>query len=738
LIVLPESALFDVGYLQRSCGEPISYQCPEDGGVLAYDGQGQFACSICFKVVEPIVTCVRCKEVLTVKPNHDERVCLSAQAYRNNKGNLLPAFAPTDEPIWAFRVSSSGLTQVATEVSLRNKFSNGDLSESTEVSSPQQDTFKLARDTVEFSDALVEGLRRASQREADARAERLKEHNLRASDAEPAPIITPPAPGAKGVAYKVFAVLLVILAIAAVGYAWNAKIEFDKKVAQIELSNQLQKQQDDLARKKLEIERAQKEEALRAQRLAEANNKAKEEAAKAAAAEALQIELTRKLQQQEAEFRRKNLQIEREQKEAALQAQRLVEANNKAKEEAARVAAAEALQLELTRKLQQQEAELRRKNLEIEREQKEAALRKLEDLSKNFVTKYFDTWSSNEQTSLNFVNNAYSNTVDFYGARVTNTEVIRQKVAFVKRWPVRTYKERSNTTVIQCNQVNKICSISGLVDWSAQSSERNAKSWGFSSYELVLDLADVAIRVIKEDGKTDPQNIRTGLVHTQTRPVEGGTTQRPATRGIESLDGAWYSAEWKYGYVLKNGVGTATSSNSQNFQVGQNIIQLRATSDTTFVGQQVYMDGKFYNVNVTLRPDGHLYFEGDRNVSWVMRRVVDKISVKAELYFALDQASISVEGQKLLDNVVSRASTIILESIFLQGFSASIGSAEDSRNLSLRRASAVKAYLVSRGVQPGTIYIEGKGAQNPAGDNNTAAGRAMNNRVLIEIIGARR
>jgi outer membrane protein OmpA-like peptidoglycan-associated protein len=523
LIALPEAALFDAGYLQRSCGEPISYQCPEDGGPLAYDGQGQFACSICFKVVEPIVTCIRCKEVLTVKPNHDERVCLSAQAYRNNKGNLLPAFAPTDELIWAFRVLPSSSVQVLTEVALRNKFSNGDLSESTEVSSPQQDTFKLARDTVEFSDALVEGLQRVSQREADARAKRLKEHNLRASDAEFDPVITPPAPSSKGVAYKVFAVLLVIMAIAAVGYAWNAKIEFDKKVAQIELNNQLQKQQDDLARKKLEIERAQKEEALRTQLLADANIRAKEEAAKAAAA-----------------------------------------------------------------------------------------------------------------------------------------------------------------------------------------------------------------RTIKE-------------VPSQRQPVETETQQqRSAARGVQLLDGAWYSSEWKYGYVLKNGVGTATSTNSQNFQIGQNIIQLRATSDTTFVGQQVYMDGKFYNVSVTLRPDGHLYFEGDRSVSWVMRRVVDKItvkdkiSVKAELYFVLDQTSIPVEGQKLLDHVVSRAATILLDSIVLQGFSASIGSAEDSRNLSLRRAAAVKAYLVSRGIQPGTIYIEGKGAQNPAGDNNTAAGRAMNNRVLIEIIGTLR
>lgn len=520
MIVLPEVALFEAGYLQRSCDEPISYQCPEDGGLLAYDGQGQFACSICFNVMEPIVTCSRCKEVLTVRSNLDERVCLSAQAYRNKKGNLLPAFAPTDEPIWAFRISPANTVQISTEVKLRNKFLSGELSASAEVSSPQQDFFKPARDTVEFGEALVEGLQRISQREANTRAEGLKEHNLRVKHLETVPIVSTPEPGSKSVTYKFFAVLLVFLAIAAVGYAWNtwnAKIEFDKKIIQIESNSQLQKQQDDLARKKLEVQKELRESALQAQRLADANIRAKEEAAKAAAA--------------------------------------------------------------------------------------------------------------------------------------------------------RTIKETPSQ---------------------------------------------------RQPAVIEPQQ------------------NRSAIRGVQVLDGAWYSSEWKYGYVLKNGVGTATSTNSQNFQVGQNIIQLRATSDTTFVGQQVYMDGKFYNINVTLRPDGHLYFEGDRNVSWVMRRVVDKVSVNAELYFSLDQANISVEGQKLLDNVVSLAAKILLESIVIQGFSASIGSSDESRNLSLRRASAVKSYLVSRGVKPENIYISGKGAQNPVGDNNTPAGRAMNNRVFIEIIGSRR
>ena len=94
-----------------------------------------------------------------------------------------------------------------------------------------------------------------------------------------------------------------------------------------------------------------------------------------------------------------------------------------------------------------------------------------------------------------------------------------------------------------------------------------------------------------------------------------------AQSAIENIDGNWFSPQWKYGYVLKSGVGIATSTNSPNFRVGQNIIQLTATSETTFTGQQVYTDGKFYKVNVTLQADGRLYFEGEKNVKWLMERV---------------------------------------------------------------------------------------------------------------------
>jgi hypothetical protein len=94
-----------------------------------------------------------------------------------------------------------------------------------------------------------------------------------------------------------------------------------------------------------------------------------------------------------------------------------------------------------------------------------------------------------------------------------------------------------------------------------------------------------------------------------------------AQTALQRLDGEWYSPQWRYGYTLKNGLGVATSTNSPNFQIGQTIIQLSATSATTFTGQQVYTDGNFYRINVILQPDGRLYFEGEKNAKWLMERV---------------------------------------------------------------------------------------------------------------------
>ena len=71
------------------------------------------------------------------------------------------------------------------------------------------------------------------------------------------------------------------------------------------------------------------------------------------------------------------------------------------------------------------------------------------------------------------------------------------------------------------------------------------------------------------------------------------------------------------------------------------------------------------------------------------------------------------------------------------GHTDSIGSDSYNQKLSVRRSEAVKAYLVSKGIEKNRVYTEGKGEKQPVADNKTAEGRAKNRRVEIEVVGTR-
>jgi len=103
--------------------------------------------------------------------------------------------------------------------------------------------------------------------------------------------------------------------------------------------------------------------------------------------------------------------------------------------------------------------------------------------------------------------------------------------------------------------------------------------------------------------------------------------------------------------------------------------------------------------------------------------MADKVSIKAEALFDFDKAIVKPEGRKLLDQVVGRAQAINLETIIAIGHTDSIGSDAYNQALSVRRAEAVKAYLVTKGVAANRITASGKGKSNPVADNRTAAGR---------------
>jgi OOP family OmpA-OmpF porin len=114
-----------------------------------------------------------------------------------------------------------------------------------------------------------------------------------------------------------------------------------------------------------------------------------------------------------------------------------------------------------------------------------------------------------------------------------------------------------------------------------------------------------------------------------------------------------------------------------------------------------------------------------------------KVTFAADAFFDFDKAVLKPEGRAKLDDLVSKIQGINLEVIIGVGHTDSIGSNAYNQALSVRRAEAVKAYLVSKGVDKSRVYTEGKGETQPVADNRTSEGRARNRRVEIEVVGTR-
>jgi OOP family OmpA-OmpF porin len=117
--------------------------------------------------------------------------------------------------------------------------------------------------------------------------------------------------------------------------------------------------------------------------------------------------------------------------------------------------------------------------------------------------------------------------------------------------------------------------------------------------------------------------------------------------------------------------------------------------------------------------------------------ISEKVSFSADALFDFDKAVLKSEGRAKLDKLVADIKGVNIEVVIAVGHTDNVGGDSYNQRLSVRRAEAVKAYLVSKGIESNRVYTEGKGEKQPVADNKTREGRAKNRRVEVEVVGTR-
>lgn len=103
--------------------------------------------------------------------------------------------------------------------------------------------------------------------------------------------------------------------------------------------------------------------------------------------------------------------------------------------------------------------------------------------------------------------------------------------------------------------------------------------------------------------------------------------------------------------------------------------------------------------------------------------------------FETGRAALRPEAKDIAEQIYNLLIQAENSKVEIVGHTDNTGTRDGNYSLSQARAEAVKSYLMQKGI-PGTRFqkIDGRGQDEPVGENSTAAGRAKNRRVIVTLL----
>jgi OmpA-OmpF porin, OOP family len=145
-----------------------------------------------------------------------------------------------------------------------------------------------------------------------------------------------------------------------------------------------------------------------------------------------------------------------------------------------------------------------------------------------------------------------------------------------------------------------------------------------------------------------------------------------------------------------------------------------------------FKDSASYNFLEIPALKGNAYYKDPFVVD--IQHLPAKSFILEDCNFETGKTNLQESSYAVLDELVAYLNRKDDERIELGGHTDNVGKPAKNLILSQGRANTVRAYLLTKGIDPARVTAKGYGSTKPIASNKTAAGKAQNRRTEVKIL----